>query len=90
MDEVPKDTQYDVTDEHRLLVIVPLFAFFSLGMLFLYQKYKNYREFRDIDSRIKKLKVQEYDINGMLLVHADETKFIQKIFRKRRILQVFR
>lgn len=78
MDEVEQDTQYDVTDEHRRLVQIPLMVISGIILYFLYRRYMTYVTFFNIDDHISKLKRNEFDIKGMLLVEATKSKFDDK------------
>jgi hypothetical protein len=78
MDEVEQDTQYDVTDEHRWLVRIPLLVCSSIILYFLYNRVTTYMKFYNYDNSIKNLDFKDFDIKGMLVVESGKTKFDQK------------
>lgn len=78
MDEVEQDTQYDLTDEHRWLIRVPLLIIGSLFTYYFYNRFMNWYNFYDHSLNTKKLKLKEAEVAGMLLIEPGKTKFDQK------------
>jgi len=82
MDEVEQDTQYNVDSELRWLYNVPLTILATLLLMYWVNRYVSWKEFRYYDEDVKKLKPQDFEIKGMLLLKSGDSKFDQKYLNR--------
>jgi hypothetical protein len=78
MDQVEKDSQYDMTTEHLWLGRIPMFFISCFIFYYLISNYDQKRKFREMEKNLKSLEPYEYEFKGIFLCKAENTKFPNK------------
>jgi len=82
LDEVEKDSQYYITDEHRRLFWLPFIIIGSLVTYFAYYRWNNNSRFQNHEKKILESRAYEFEQVGPIIFDAPHRKFMDKFLSR--------